>query len=570
MEESRTDGENTAALLDTLQQAMIRLLDRVDALEFAQRSDAPLHARPFGDTYAAQRLDPEPPFPASVGESDLSTPRGGVAPVAISEIVPPERTNASASFPREDSAEGEVRSNEKLRQDFIAEARRAKKRLASSSEDDLAVTPPPESGPFTMSSSPDASRGPMGGKPIRPTAARQMSSGPTGPSPRLIVLAVAVVLALGGLWFTVGSEPQVPAGNTVAAPSPEASKSVDRKSDPDAAGNPAAPPSHDRDLKAGQQGQLIPGATGNTQTDVSMLGVSVDMGAAPASASELEKAQRHQAMAAMSGRLGDAAARDNSAGVVPASMVPSEAETEGQRAPDVNSAPNAALGGMRTDLPAATVGPLSLRLAAANGDPSAQFEVGARMAEGKGTPQDFKEAAKWYQRSADQGFAQAQYRLGTFYERGLGVKPDRSLAEALYQRAAEQGSIKAMHNLAVLSANQTDQSPDYTTAAHWFEQAAQRGLTDSQFNLAILYENGLGVRRDMKQAYLWNSLAARDKDSDAVRRQGILRGKLTADELATAEKMLADWKPLPVDHRVNDARRAGEEWKRNPKNGVAG
>ena len=38
MEENRSGGENTSALLDTLQQAMIRLLDRVDEIELAQRN----------------------------------------------------------------------------------------------------------------------------------------------------------------------------------------------------------------------------------------------------------------------------------------------------------------------------------------------------------------------------------------------------------------------------------------------------------------------------------------------------------------------------------------------------
>jgi localization factor PodJL len=222
------------------------------------------------------------------------------------------------------------------------------------------------------------------------------------------------------------------------------------------------------------------------------------------------------------------------------------------------------------DIPPATVGPLSLRLAAAKGDPSAEFEVGARMAEGKGTPQNFKDAAKWYARSADRGFAQAQYRLGTLYERGLGLKPDRKLAADWYRRAADQGNIKAMHNLAVLSANKTDEAPDYTTAAQWFERAAERGLVDSEFNLAILYENGLGVKRDLRQAFMWLSLAARNNDPAAVRRRDILRGKLAADDIAAAERMIANWRPLPVDRRANDPRLAGEEWKNNPKNGIAG
>ncbi len=118
--------------------------------------------------------------------------------------------------------------------------------------------------------------------------------------------------------------------------------------------------------------------------------------------------------------------------------------------------------------------------------------------------------------------------------------------------------MKAMHNLAVLAANQSDQSPDYTTAAQWFEQAAQRGLPDSQFNLAVLYENGLGVKRDPSRAFMWLSIAARNGDTDAVRRRDILRGKLAVEEIAAADKMIAAWKPAPYDRSVNDARTAGE------------
>ena len=150
------------------------------------------------------------------------------------------------------------------------------------------------------------------------------------------------------------------------------------------------------------------------------------------------------------------------------------------------------------------------------------------------------------------------------------MKADRAQAQAWYKRAAAQGNVKAMHNLAVLSANQSDNAPDYTTAAQWFEQAAKRGLADSQFNLAILYENGLGVTKDLKQAYMWISLAAQDKDADAVRRQGILRSKLSASDLSEAERMISEWRAVPVDRKVNDARLAGEEWKKNPTKSIAG
>jgi TPR repeat protein len=41
--------------------------------------------------------------------------------------------------------------------------------------------------------------------------------------------------------------------------------------------------------------------------------------------------------------------------------------------------------------------------------------------EGRGVPQDYVEAARWYRLAAEQGDAQAQYNLGLAYARGEGV-----------------------------------------------------------------------------------------------------------------------------------------------------
>ena len=67
-----------------------------------------------------------------------------------------------------------------------------------------------------------------------------------------------------------------------------------------------------------------------------------------------------------------------------------------------------------------------------------------------------KQAAKWYEKSAELGFAPAQYRIGNFYEKGIGVERDVKKAKTWYQLAAEQGNASAMHNLAVLFAMGAD------------------------------------------------------------------------------------------------------------------
>jgi localization factor PodJL len=286
--------------------------------------------------------------------------------------------------------------------------------------------------------------------------------------------------------------------------------------------------------------------------------------------SVLADVYQQQVLASLSGKLGTAAAGQSPNALLPeqngridAAFTPPDPEAESA---DKGSASSRAL-----DLPPASVGPLSLRLAAANGDASAEFEVAARMAEGKGTQQSFAEALRWYQRSAAKGFAQAQYRLGTLYERGLGVTQDLGRARIWYGRAAEQGNVKSMHNLAVLAAGGDENgAPDYATALKWFTKAAEHGLADSQYNLGVLLENGLGVKADRVVAYKWYALAAKSGDMDATTRRDALKSALTAQELKAGDQEIAAFKPQPLIPLANDARAAGEDWKKRATNDTNG
>lgn len=69
---------------------------------------------------------------------------------------------------------------------------------------------------------------------------------------------------------------------------------------------------------------------------------------------------------------------------------------------------------------------------------------------GKGVPQDYGEAVKWYRQSAEQGNASAQHNLGVMYDNGKGVSRDYDEAVKWYTLAAEQGNAKAKERLLVL------------------------------------------------------------------------------------------------------------------------
>ena len=198
--------------------------------------------------------------------------------------------------------------------------------------------------------------------------------------------------------------------------------------------------------------------------------------------------------------------------------------------------------------------PIDRLTAAANaGNARAELIVGLKYLDGDGVAPNDGEAVKWLARAADAGEPVAQYRLGTMYERGRGVSVDAAKAVRWYQAAANQGSRKSMHNLAVAYAEGTGVKKDFSEASRWFLKAAALGLSDSQFNLAVLYERGLGVPQNLVDAYKWYAIAASQGDQESKTRLAAIAGQLNSDERAAAQHAADTFKPGQLDARANVA-----------------
>ena len=63
---------------------------------------------------------------------------------------------------------------------------------------------------------------------------------------------------------------------------------------------------------------------------------------------------------------------------------------------------------------------------------------------GEGVPQNYKLAAAWYRRAAEQGLAEAQDALGDMYYYGQGVTQNYIHAHSWYSLAAANGSLSAI------------------------------------------------------------------------------------------------------------------------------
>jgi localization factor PodJL len=207
--------------------------------------------------------------------------------------------------------------------------------------------------------------------------------------------------------------------------------------------------------------------------------------------------------------------------------------------------PPAAVAGAPADKLPASIGGPALRAAAISGDATAAYEIGVRYADGRGVTQSFEEAARWFERAANEGIAPALFRLGGFYEKGIGVKRDLQAARRHYVAAAEKGHGKAMHNLAVLHAEGVDGRPDYKIAVQWFRKAAGHGISDSQYNLGVLYARGIGVEQNLPESYKWFALAALQGDQDSGKKRDDIAARMDAQALAAAKLATQTFKPEP-------------------------
>ncbi|MEO0791164.1 MAG: hypothetical protein AAFY27_01325, partial [Pseudomonadota bacterium] len=597
-------GAETSELLKAMHDAMIRMIDRMDAIEDAQISlvdkietpqpaAAPMAA--YADA-ASERL-PEPAAPqgmvgrpTAVAEqpvprsqeavsTDIATAEEFADELAGVEPPQPVRPTTDVTRDRPDSSSAGAAQR---RADFIASARRAAQRANSSGPTGAgsSAAGKPASRPAARTHEDDEAA--LDAHAHQLVADNQTGDYDDGPEAaaggsgnrRLLWVAglvVALMAAGGGFAYTqLGGNANV--ARTLVTP-----ETIARESGraPVAKGNwlegqgasqagaqrPAAGGANpagatERQDQSGGNSQRLVAEGGGTEVsqDRFPLGIAVTSGQRPMSPQQLAKIADGHQKAQLSAGLG----RDMpSLPSAPASLIPDAPTTASPIAPSAGTTERA--GAM---MPPAKIGPASLRTAAANGNPSAEFEVGARFAEGRSVPQDFKQAATWYERAAKQNFALAQYRLATLYERGLGTPVDKTLAKYWYLKAASQGTVKAMHNLAVLTAAQgASGKPDYTAAAAWFKRAAERGLTDSQFNLAILYQNGLGVPKDMASAYKWFLLAARGGDKEARVQERAIAKQISKSDKASVEIETGKWRPQRFEKLANDPSLAGRVWQ---------
>jgi hypothetical protein len=125
------------------------------------------------------------------------------------------------------------------------------------------------------------------------------------------------------------------------------------------------------------------------------------------------------------------------------------------------------------------------RARAEQGDPKAQSNLASMYSHGRGVPQDYREALRWYSRAADQGDAKGEDGLALMYSQGQGIAQDYSEALRWYRKAADQGYAKAEYNLGNMYYYGRGLPQDRAEAFRWYRKAADQGDAYAQRVLGL-------------------------------------------------------------------------------------
>ena len=115
-----------------------------------------------------------------------------------------------------------------------------------------------------------------------------------------------------------------------------------------------------------------------------------------------------------------------------------------------------------------------LPIAAERGDARAQALLGFMYANGRGVPQNYVIAVRWYASAAERGNPTAQYLLGLMYDKGQGVPRDDVLAHMWLNLAAAHARPREReYFVRIRDAVATKMSASQLATAQWL--AYRRG-----------------------------------------------------------------------------------------------
>src|ERR1700723_2189692 len=127
----------------------------------------------------------------------------------------------------------------------------------------------------------------------------------------------------------------------------------------------------------------------------------------------------------------------------------------------------------------------------------AEFETGVRFNTGTGgVTRDPVQAAQWFRKSAEQGYAPGESAYADCLRDGSGVRQDGVAARAWYAKAVAQGNAFAEAGLGYALEQGIGGPRDMRQAYSWYLKAANQGFAWAQYKTGDFLERGTDVPQD--------------------------------------------------------------------------
>lgn len=165
----------------------------------------------------------------------------------------------------------------------------------------------------------------------------------------------------------------------------------------------------------------------------------------------------------------------------------------------------------------------------------ALYNLGAASYDGEGAPENVVHAFAWFSLADEAGSApgndavkrmelelktdkkiEAWAFIGEMYENGYTLPQNAVEAARWYEKAADDGEPAAAMHLALLLFGNRLGTPNYGRALHWCQVAADENYAPGLYCLGQLYETGLAGQKDLSMAEQWYLRAVQLGDAGAA------------------------------------------------------
>ena len=164
------------------------------------------------------------------------------------------------------------------------------------------------------------------------------------------------------------------------------------------------------------------------------------------------------------------------------------------------------------------------------------YRIGKMHCYGLGTEQDYKEAFKWFEKSAQEGNKFAQYSLANLYYYGNGIEKNSEKAFEWYKKSAAHGQPYASYAVAQMynkgeyvPKNEDTAQRYYKDALSGFLELESKGQADDNlyYKLGSMFKNGLGTEADISKAIDYFKRSAEMNNKNGLYEYGkvLIQGK---------------------------------------------